>query len=130
MVNITLKGGVVKEYESGITPLEIAKGLGMGLYKAACAANIDGENCDLRTPINKDCEVQILSYRTGTVGDRTTYTTDSSLAPGATKVIQSGSNGATSVTYKILKQNGQEISREIVSRDTYQPHNQIIARGN
>ena len=77
-----------------------------------------------------DCEVQILSYRTGTVGYRTTYTTDSSLEPGATKVIQSGSNGATSVTYKILKQNGQEISREIVSRDTYQPHNQIIARGN
>ena len=62
MVNITLKGGVIKEYESGITPLEIAKELGMGLYKAACAANIDGENCDLRTPITKDCELQILTF--------------------------------------------------------------------
>ena len=62
MVNITLKGGVVKEYESGITPLEIAKELGMGLYKAACAANIDGENCDLRTPIEKDCALSILTF--------------------------------------------------------------------
>ena len=44
MVKITLKGGVVKEYENGVTPPEIAKSLGMGLYKAACAAKINGEN--------------------------------------------------------------------------------------
>ena len=62
MVKVTLKGGVVKEYDSGITPLQIAKELGMGLYKAACAANIDGENCDLRTPIEKDCAVSILTF--------------------------------------------------------------------
>ena len=62
MVKITLKGGVVKEYGNGITPLEIAKELGMGLYKAACAANINGENCDLRTPITEDCALQILTF--------------------------------------------------------------------
>ena len=62
MVKITLKGGVVKEYENGVTPLEIAKSLGMGLYKAACAAEINGENCDLRTPINEDSEVNILTF--------------------------------------------------------------------
>ncbi|MBR3134676.1 MAG: VanW family protein [Clostridia bacterium] len=77
-----------------------------------------------------DYDVEIVSYRTGTVGYRTTYTTDSSLGKGKTKVIQSGSNGATSVTYRILKQNGAEVSREVVSRDTYQPHNKIVARGN
>lgn len=77
-----------------------------------------------------DCEVEIESYRTGTVPYKTTYTTDSSLGAGETKVIQSGSNGATSVAYKILKQNGSVISKEVISRDTYQPHNQIIARGN
>ena len=75
-----------------------------------------------------DYDVEILSYRTGTIPYKTTYTTDKSLAKGQTKVIQSGSNGATAVSYKILKQNGVEVSRELLSRDTYSPHNQIIAR--
>lgn len=76
-----------------------------------------------------DCQVEILSYRTGTIGFKTTYTKDSSLAPGQTKVIQAGSPGATSVAYKILKRDGVEVSRELLSRDTYSPHNQVIARG-
>lgn len=79
---------------------------------------------------DNDCTVEILSYRTGTVPYKTTYTNDRSLVSGQTKVIQAGSNGARSVTYKILKKDGQEISREVISRDTYSPHNQIIARGN
>ncbi|MBQ8943944.1 MAG: TGS domain-containing protein, partial [Clostridia bacterium] len=61
MINVTLKGGTVKEYENGITAMEIAKELGMGLYKAACVAKIDGEVKDLRTPLNGDCELQILT---------------------------------------------------------------------
>ncbi len=74
-------------------------------------------------------DVEIVSYRTGTVPYKTTYTTDNSLAAGQTKVIQSGSNGATSVAYRVLKQNGVEVSRQLLSRDTYSPHNQIIAQG-
>ncbi len=62
MINVTLKGGTVKEYENGITAMEIAKELGMGLYKAACVAKIDGEVKDLRTPLNCDCELQILTF--------------------------------------------------------------------
>ncbi|MBR7089771.1 MAG: TGS domain-containing protein, partial [Lachnospiraceae bacterium] len=62
MINVTLKGGVVKEYENGITAMEIAKDLGMGLYKAACVAKINGEVKDLRTPLNEDCELQILTF--------------------------------------------------------------------
>lgn len=77
-----------------------------------------------------DYDIEILSYRTGTVPYRTTYTKDSSLTRGRTKVIQAGSNGATSVTYKIFKRNGREVSRELVSKDTYSPHNQVIAKGN
>lgn len=75
-------------------------------------------------------EVQIVSYRTGTIPFKTTYTTDKNLKSGQTKVIQKGSNGATAVAYRILKQNGKEVSRQLLSRDTYSPHNQIIARGN
>ncbi len=74
-------------------------------------------------------EVELVSYKTGTVPYSTVYTTDSSLAPGKTKVVQSGSNGAKAEAYKILKLNGKEVSRTLLSKDTYSPHNQIIAKG-
>ena len=62
MVKVTLKGDTVKEYENGITVAEIAKDIGMGLYKAACVAKINGEVKDLRTEINSDCAVEILTF--------------------------------------------------------------------
>ena len=61
MVKIDLKGQV-KEFESGITAAEVAKSIGMGLYKSACAARIDGKVCDLRTPIDQDCSLEILTF--------------------------------------------------------------------
>lgn len=61
MVKIDLKGQV-KEFESGITPVQVAKSIGMGLYKSACAARIDGKTCDLRTPITEDCALEILTF--------------------------------------------------------------------
>lgn len=61
MVKIDLKGQV-KEFESGITPAQVAKSIGMGLYKSACAARIDGKTCDLRTPITEDCALEILTF--------------------------------------------------------------------
>ncbi len=62
MIKVTLKGGVVNEYEKGISVAEIAKQISMGLYKAACACTVDGEVCDLRTTLEKDCEVNILTF--------------------------------------------------------------------
>ncbi len=62
MLNVELKGGVVNQYEENITPAEIAKSIGMGLYKSVCAAKIDGEVCDLRTPVTKDCKVELLTF--------------------------------------------------------------------
>ena len=50
MIQVKLKGDVIKEYEIGTTALDVAKSLGMGLYKAACVCRIDGTVCDLRTP--------------------------------------------------------------------------------
>lgn len=61
-IKITLKGGVVKEYESGVTPIAVASDLGAGLAKAACAAQINGKTVDLRTPITADCELSILTF--------------------------------------------------------------------
>ncbi len=62
MINVTLKGGVIKEYEKGASVIDVAKSLGAGLYKAACLCRIDGEICDLRTTLEKDCEVEILTF--------------------------------------------------------------------
>ena len=61
MVKVMLKGDA-KEFESGITVAEIAKSIGMGLYKAACAGKIDGKVVDLRTPVTGDCKLEILTF--------------------------------------------------------------------
>jgi threonyl-tRNA synthetase len=61
MVKVSLKGDV-REFESGTTVAEIAKSLGAGLYKAACAGKLNGKVVDLRTPVTEDCELQILTF--------------------------------------------------------------------
>ncbi len=62
MINVELKGGVVKEFDSNITPAEIAKSIGMGLYKSICCARVDGVVIDLRTPLTKDCRLELLTF--------------------------------------------------------------------
>ncbi|MGN0570071.1 MAG: threonine--tRNA ligase [Candidatus Fimenecus sp.] len=62
MVKVTLKDNVIKEYESGTTVAEIAKSIGMGLYKSACGGRIDGKYCDLRTPVTSDCALEIVTF--------------------------------------------------------------------
>ena len=62
MIKVTLKGDVVKEYEAGTTIAEIAKSIGMGLYKSACGGKIDGNYCDLRTAVNEDCALEIVTF--------------------------------------------------------------------
>ncbi|MBR6748013.1 MAG: threonine--tRNA ligase, partial [Clostridia bacterium] len=61
MIKVNLKGNE-KEFESGISVAEIANSIGMGLYKSACAAKVNGEVCDLRTVLTEDCDVEILTF--------------------------------------------------------------------
>lgn len=61
MIKVDLKGSE-KEFESGVSVAEVAKSIGMGLYKSACAAKVNGEACDLRTVLNEDCKVEILTF--------------------------------------------------------------------
>jgi len=77
-----------------------------------------------------DYKVVLKSKYVSTVYAKTTYKTDPSLASGETKVIQSGSNGCRTVAYKYLyDSNGTLVSTECLSRDTYNPHNKVIAVG-
>lgn len=62
MINVELKGGVVKEFDENITPAEIAKSIGMGLYKSVYCARVDGKVVDLRTPLTSDCRVELLTF--------------------------------------------------------------------
>lgn len=57
------------------------------------------------------------------------YENDSSLEEGREVVEQSGYTGCTSETYRILKLNGEVISKTLLSKDTYDPMTRIIRRG-
>lgn len=62
MINLTLKDGSVKTVENAMPASEIVKGIGMGLYKAACCVKINGEVKDLRTVIDGDCTFEVLTF--------------------------------------------------------------------
>lgn len=61
-MKITLKDGSFKEYENAMSVLEIAKDISEGLARAACAGEMDGNVVDLRTVVNKDCNLNILTF--------------------------------------------------------------------
>lgn len=61
MINVELKGDV-RQFEAGVSAADVAKSIGMGLYKSACAAKVNGEVCDLRTALNEDCTLEILTF--------------------------------------------------------------------
>lgn len=62
MIKVTLKDNSVKEFPAGTTVIDVAKSLGAGLAKAACCGRIDGEVADLRTPLDKDCRLEICTF--------------------------------------------------------------------
>lgn len=62
MIEVRLKDGSVREYEAGTTVAEVAKSLGAGLYKAACAGKINGTPCDLRDEITENCNLEICTF--------------------------------------------------------------------
>lgn len=62
MIKITLKDGSVKEYESGITVMQVAESISAGLARVALAAEIDGEVKDLSTVLEGDCSLNLLTF--------------------------------------------------------------------
>lgn len=62
-MKITLKDGSVKEYEHSMSVIDIAFDLSEGLARAACAGEVDGKVVDLRTMIDNDCSLNILTAK-------------------------------------------------------------------
>ena len=73
--------------------------------------------------------VEIDTKITGTISYTTRYEENPDLDQGVERVVQKGASGYTSTTYKILKLNGVEVSRTLLSNDTYSAMQRIISRG-
>lgn len=77
----------------------------------------------------EEYEIRILPVTTGSIPYSTKYTQDASLAPGQHVVSQSGHAGYRVTTYKEVRLNGNVISKEAISNDTYSPMNTIVRVG-
>ncbi len=62
MINITLKDKTVKQYENGVTALQIASDISKGLAKACLAAKINDKIMDMNTPITEDASVTFFTF--------------------------------------------------------------------
>ena len=89
MINLKLKDGSVKEIEAPQAAAEIIKGIGMGLYKAACCVKINGEVKDLRTVIDSDCDFEVCTFDS-LDGKKTFWHTGSHIFAQAVKRLYPG----------------------------------------
>jgi threonyl-tRNA synthetase len=62
MIRITFPDGAVREYQEGITALEIAKSISEGLARKVLAANVNGQVWDATRPVNEDATIKFLTW--------------------------------------------------------------------
>ena len=85
MIKITLKDGFIKEVESGISVIELAGQISEGLARVATAGKINGEVVDLRTTIEHDANVEILTFEYDIEGKKAYWHTTSHIMAQAVK---------------------------------------------
>lgn len=100
-------------------PIMIKTSIGSGVAKVS----LFGIKEDVEYEI--EISTNVLSYIPYSV----TYENNSNLAAGQERVSQNGMNGCKSITYKITKLNGNQVSSEVLSTDTYSAMNKIVQRG-
>lgn len=62
MINITLPDGSIREYQEGVTALDVAKSISEGLARKVLAAEVDGEVWDATRPVQKDAHLKLLTW--------------------------------------------------------------------
>ncbi|MEP6846581.1 MAG: threonine--tRNA ligase [Panacibacter sp.] len=62
MINITLPDGAVRQYEAGVSALDVAKSISEGLARKVLAANVNGEVWDATRPITNDASLKLLTW--------------------------------------------------------------------
>ena len=60
MINITFPDKSVRQYEAGVTPLDIAKSISEGLARNVLSAKVNGVMWDAMRPVNEDAEIQLF----------------------------------------------------------------------
>ena len=62
MINITFPDKSVRQYEAGVSPLDIAKSISEGLARNVLAASVNGKKWDATRAINEDAEIQLFTW--------------------------------------------------------------------
>ena len=89
LINITLPDGTIKQYEKGITPLDIAKSISEGLARNVLAAKINNNVVELYRPINEDATCQLLTWNDDE-GKQTFWHTSAHLMAAAIEELYPG----------------------------------------
>ena len=85
MIKLELKDGSIKEVEPGMSIIEIAKNISEGLARVATAGRVNGEVKDLRTVLNEDCKLEILTFESDLDGKKAYWHTTSHIMAQAIK---------------------------------------------
>ena len=62
MINITFPDGNIRQFEAGVSAMDIAKSISMGLAQKVLVAKVDGDTWDSSRPINHDASLQLLTW--------------------------------------------------------------------
>ena len=62
MVKITFPDGTVREYEQGVTGLQIAESISPALARNVVSCGVNGETVELNRPINEDASVELYKF--------------------------------------------------------------------
>ncbi|MFB6456028.1 threonine--tRNA ligase [Chitinophaga sp. Hz27] len=89
MINITFPDGAVRQYEAGVTALDIAKSISEGLARKVLAAKVNGDVVDATRPITTDANLQLLTW-TDTDGKSTMWHSSAHLMAEALEALYPG----------------------------------------
>ena len=95
MINITFPDGAVRQYENGVTALDVAKSISEGLARKVIAANVNGKTWDATRPINEDATVKLLKWEDAE--GKSTFWHSTALATSAPKWISLSFTGIISI---------------------------------
>ena len=89
MINITLPDNSVRQYEPGVTGLDVAKSISEGLARMVLSAKVNGEVWDATCPIKEDASIQLLTWR-DTEGKATMWHSSAHLMAEAIEALYPG----------------------------------------
>ncbi|MHA8068547.1 threonine--tRNA ligase [Aquirufa ecclesiirivi] len=89
MIKITFPDGNIREYNSGVTPMEVALSISEGLARNVLAAKVDDQVVDASTPIQTDAHVQLLTWN-DTEGKKTFWHSSAHLMAEAIEALYPG----------------------------------------